>query len=108
MAGIGGHQPGGVAPLGSQPAILVLGMQDDRHRRGPMAFEQPVRLGREQREARPLLTLTVNSDEGENRLAGQRCPILPPCYRRPRPERRSEEHTSELQSLMRISYAVFC
>src|SRR3546814_298078 len=25
-----------------------------------------------------------------------------------RPERRSEEHTSELQALMRISYAVFC
>src|SRR3546814_8078027 len=25
-----------------------------------------------------------------------------------REERRSEEHTSELQSLMRISYAVFC
>src|SRR3546814_9106417 len=24
------------------------------------------------------------------------------------PNRRSEEHTSELQSLMRISYAVFC
>src|SRR3546814_5478734 len=24
------------------------------------------------------------------------------------PEERSEEHTSELQSLMRISYAVFC
>src|SRR3546814_3494103 len=28
--------------------------------------------------------------------------------RRPRPIERSEEHTSELQSLMRISYAVFC
>src|SRR3546814_6697051 len=26
----------------------------------------------------------------------------------PRPQPRSEEHTSELQSLMRISYAVFC
>src|SRR3546814_3726406 len=26
----------------------------------------------------------------------------------PGPRRRSEEHTSELQSLMRISYAVFC
>src|SRR3546814_2687012 len=26
----------------------------------------------------------------------------------PRPRPRSEEHTSELQSLMRISYAVFC
>src|SRR3546814_10467741 len=29
-----------------------------------------------------------------------------PCRRRAQP--RSEEHTSELQSLMRISYAVFC
>src|SRR3546814_12310015 len=28
--------------------------------------------------------------------------------REPLPFRRSEEHTSELQSLMRISYAVFC
>src|SRR3546814_3959051 len=28
--------------------------------------------------------------------------------RRPHRPRRSEEHTSELQSLMRISYAVFC
>src|SRR3546814_5478258 len=28
--------------------------------------------------------------------------------REARGERRSEEHTSELQSLMRISYAVFC
>src|SRR3546814_2142163 len=27
---------------------------------------------------------------------------------RPAPAHRSEEHTSELQSLMRISYAVFC
>src|SRR3546814_7579694 len=30
---------------------------------------------------------------------------LPPC---PAASKRSEEHTSELQSLMRISYAVFC
>src|SRR3546814_8231123 len=36
---------------------------------------------------------------GRGRLrAGGRDPVLP----------RSEEHTSELQSLMRISYAVFC
>src|SRR3546814_4468464 len=32
----------------------------------------------------------------------------PPGRRRPPPQCRSEEHTSELQSLMRISYAVFC
>src|SRR3546814_7168051 len=30
------------------------------------------------------------------------------CQRQTRRWRRSEEHTSELQSLMRISYAVFC
>src|SRR3546814_1756927 len=30
------------------------------------------------------------------------------CASAPSPEMRSEEHTSELQSLMRISYAVFC
>src|SRR3546814_5429518 len=31
-----------------------------------------------------------------------------PCPNRLHPHQRSEEHTSELQSLMRISYAVFC
>src|SRR3546814_7143263 len=31
-----------------------------------------------------------------------------PCSKRSMAEKRSEEHTSELQSLMRISYAVFC
>src|SRR3546814_5450476 len=36
---------------------------------------------------------------------GQRQPVP---GRNPPGEQRSEEHTSELQSLMRISYAVFC
>src|SRR3546814_5430256 len=39
-------------------------------------------------------------------------PVILPQHGREAPiagnERRSEEHTSELQSLMRISYAVFC
>src|SRR3546814_7197311 len=39
-----------------------------------------------------------------------RSPARPdrPAHPHPEPCRRSEEHTSELQSLMRISYAVFC
>src|SRR3546814_1046452 len=37
----------------------------------------------------------------------RRPPGLPPGQP-PQDEERSEEHTSELQSLMRISYAVFC
>src|SRR3546814_8382201 len=40
------------------------------------------------------------------------CRCIPPppgaCMRRTAACMRSEEHTSELQSLMRISYAVFC
>src|SRR3546814_4445984 len=41
---------------------------------------------------------------------GDRIQPPPRCLWRPQRHRRhrSEEHTSELQSLMRISYAVFC
>src|SRR3546814_3338947 len=35
-------------------------------------------------------------------------PAPAPAHEAPRTQTRSEEHTSELQSLMRISYAVFC
>src|SRR3546814_2839692 len=44
----------------------------------------------------------------------ERCTRILPARRRepdrrsPHSRKRSEEHTSELQSLMRISYAVFC
>src|SRR3546814_11243694 len=46
-------------------------------------------------------------DEGRAAMV-ERLPVgiaVGPLYR---PFERSEEHTSELQSLMRISYAVFC
>src|SRR3546814_5041948 len=39
-------------------------------------------------------------------FAGQR--VIQDTIREKLPEGRSEEHTSELQSLVRISYAVFC
>src|SRR3546814_1769791 len=40
--------------------------------------------------------------------AGEICGHAGSVIRGSRNSRRSEEHTSELQSLMRISYAVFC
>src|SRR3546814_4149633 len=48
----------------------------------------------------------------ESRVPAEHRPSAPPDWAQPSlhslaPER-SEEHTSELQSLMRISYAVFC
>src|SRR3546814_7315214 len=39
---------------------------------------------------------------------GLSCPLVSADARLARAPGRSEEHTSELQSLMRISYAVFC
>src|SRR3546814_4229769 len=48
-----------------------------------------------------------NVDDQENCRHDTRCLSRRPCRDRQRVSR-SEEHTSELQSLMRISYAVFC
>src|SRR3546814_5305815 len=61
--------------------------------RGRRIVEQQMRLVEEEDELR----LVGVADFGK-RLE----------HLRQQPEQRSEEHTSELQSLMRISYAVFC
>src|SRR3546814_5538250 len=48
------------------------------------------------------------SRDGDTRYWLRSTSNLPSCFFRIRTFFRSEEHTSELQSLMRISYAVFC
>src|SRR3546814_5576682 len=52
--------------------------------------------------------LRLHQREPHHRDARQRCvsPVRAPA--KAGAQSRSEEHTSELQSLMRISYAVFC
>src|SRR3546814_9012863 len=64
------------------------GAERRRRRKGP-GRTAPTFAGMARREA--------DGPCGGDRLAGSRLP-----------GGRSEEHTSELQSLMRISYAVFC
>src|SRR3546814_6409635 len=62
----------------------------------------------------PYTTLFRSPVAKDLEHAQPHCPSDPARHRRPDRERgarragRSEEHTSELQSLMRISYAVFC
>src|SRR3546814_4021693 len=63
------------------------GKRQDREARDLVDFQRPLRNA--QRRARHPA-----ADKGAERQVHQ--------------PRRSEEHTSELQSLMRISYAVFC
>src|SRR3546814_2427457 len=54
--------------------------------------------------ARSRETLSPLTDWETGEGQGNRAALT----QRPRKANRSEEHTSELQSLMRISYAVFC
>src|SRR3546814_2895548 len=55
-----------------------------------------------------LVEDTVESLSETAGLFGYAFADINPEFRRNPEDRRSEEHTSELQSLMRISYAVFC
>src|SRR3546814_10907127 len=57
-----------------------------------------------------LERLVAHADDGAAGAGGGVCAGHPGAAGglAPTPARRSEEHTSELQSLMRISYAVFC
>src|SRR3546814_6094603 len=57
---------------------------------------------RDPRHGRPL------DARGPSRTRGRAVRLLQQRFQRDRRSGRSEEHTSELQSLMRISYAVFC
>src|SRR3546814_3997916 len=56
-----------------------------------------------------LLRRALHGGNGEDPLAGKdRGAARHGRWMQPGGQLRSEEHTSELQSLMRISYAVFC
>src|SRR3546814_1050213 len=61
--------------------------------------------GREETAARPAAPADAPAPIVE---PAQAAPQPTPFVRPARETARSEEHTSELQSLMRISYAVFC
>src|SRR3546814_5026024 len=55
---------------------------------------------------RPCVGRTLPTSRGSQSIWLLNTPVKVPC--RSGLHQRSEEHTSELQSLMRISYAVFC
>src|SRR3546814_1391040 len=98
------------------------------HRRQPPFLDQPMTGRAEQRHPmtlrQPQITVDghATSDAGETASLADIVLLLRGQFRQRRHHtqaharrplaitrpRRSEEHTSELQSLMRISYAVFC
>src|SRR3546814_9404679 len=102
-----------LAPLDRDPAIaLVGGDRDVGHSEGP-AFQpadQPVEDVAAAELGLVELRVQVVMVEDELLAAEQleEAADQEDCVRRVAGVDRSEEHTSELQSLMRISYAVFC
>src|SRR3546814_7290667 len=58
------------------------------------------------RDPRPLWLFRIPNPESQ--IPNPQSPPSNAQHHPPRRQPRSEEHTSELQSLMRISYAVFC
>src|SRR3546814_2619017 len=93
---------------GGEVADQVAGIdaREVLHRRaaGRIAVADGDRVGGAAR-ARKAVSLAQGGTAGGRRRCGRG---RKRAGRRPRVRRRSEEHTSELQSLMRISYAVFC
>src|SRR3546814_7398322 len=88
-----GSRAAGVAELLAFGHVLVQVMLDIEPRTLVLRFVlHPDDFGR----------LAVLAQFGFERLVGKRVQLLDAD------DGRSEEHTSELQSLMRISYAVFC
>src|SRR3546814_1808846 len=101
-----------VAPLVYRPAPSRCGRSDDAERdragdrRGLVRPDRPLRGAGDDRS--DAAAAGVSGDRRRpGWVAGGRPCGRPPHRRRPGAAR-SEEHTSELQSLMRISYAVFC
>src|SRR3546814_5416166 len=87
------------APTDDEQVVVILG-----HGRAHSFNVSSVarRRGRDQR-----LTWPPSPERAPHQIGGRGIEILPALLRR-LGHFRSEEHTSELQSLMRISYAVFC
>src|SRR3546814_8367582 len=86
-------------PCQSRPAISFARDAPDREART---------VGRLPSRAKRLLGERQSSDCFQPRRERVAHPITASVRGQFAPRERSEEHTSELQSLMRISYAVFC
>src|SRR3546814_9368439 len=84
----------------------VLGILHDRHHALPHRLVRPGVLVALLGAADPAARRRIDAEAEDALLLASAQSLVQPADRRARG--RSEEHTSELQSLMRISYAVFC
>src|SRR3546814_9589319 len=94
--------------LARHGALPILFLDLDRHR---VALRRYHHIGGQQRHAEPPFAIASRGQRhavDPDRLLAADSFQRQPAHGLRRMEYRSEEQTSELQSLMRISYAVFC
>src|SRR3546814_4939489 len=94
---------GGKKQFGRRPLVVVIAEGAEHHQRMLADGQQPGGLGRDG-DARSRVEMHHAVHLGTRHVAG----AVDREARLVEGAGRSEEHTSELQSLMRISYAVFC
>src|SRR3546814_10866474 len=87
-------------PLGRRAVETALAKRSARERAGKIGIERGDRLGRKR--------IGNDAPSFAQEVRGPVCRGIIGGDVHDRSPGRSEEHTSELQSLMRISYAVFC
>src|SRR3546814_4398848 len=108
----------------TQRLVDALAEQCDRARRGGEQVKEALEIGRGQiARVRHALQIVTNVDPFQKSFRNSDAPVQKAFIEQPFPAAmrqkavhqrnvtarpRSEEHTSELQSLMRITYAVFC
>src|SRR3546814_9795797 len=73
----------------------------DRYATPRATARQPLQIGKRETRRRQIPAQRIDGGDDGKR-------VVHPVRARHADGERSEEHTSELQSLMRISYAVFC
>src|SRR3546814_6703093 len=78
----------------------ILDLQDQEDRAAASPVEDAPEAGE--------LVSEASADAARQSLEALTAAVKPAAAASPAATARSEEHTSELQSLMRISYAVFC
>src|SRR3546814_6402556 len=75
---------------------------------GKVKYQEVRAFTKQETQRRTYLTSQYSSSKSSMRTIWEKIKTLWPSRSNFGSSLRSEEHTSELQSLMRISYAVFC
>src|SRR3546814_1740399 len=96
-----GHRDGDIVDI---LVARIAALRRRKHQPSGHQFEPGKEIILDRGDGRPALRRQLDGEQRPAlRTLDQQARARPPAARQ-----RSEEHTSELQSLMRISYAVFC